>query len=307
MKHSKRYLLLASSLGLFLSGCSSSNEEYSFIKTDEANMDHIHGIGYPNNKEELVIATHEGLMKYKDSTWYEANSQKHDYMGFQAYKDGFYSSGHPEEGSKLENPLGIVKSTDGGKTLDKLAFYGETDFHYLGAGYESNIIYAMNQEPNSELDTGLYRTMDEGEKWEKSYMNGFDSTTMGNIAVHPSNKEMLAISSKDGVFVSQDSGDTFSLVENTQVTTSIYLKEEKGLFASIEEEKIQLYELNLDSNQILPYPTPELSEVNPIMYISSPPGSSDEWTIVTYDNDIYTTIDNGETWNEIVNKGQITK
>ena len=132
-------------------------------------------------------------------------------------------------------------------------------------------------------------------------------TLIGNIAVHPSNKEMLAISSKDGVFVSHDAGNSFRKLENTQVTTSIYLTEKKGLFASIEEGNIQLYELNLDTNQIQPYPTPDLSQENPIMYISSNPTHSDEWTFVTYENDIYTTTDNGGTWKEIVNKGKIAK
>ena len=301
-----KLLSLVTSFGIIASGCS-QDTGYTFNEAEDTTIDHIHGIGYPNNKEELVIATHDGLMKYKDSTWYEANSQKHDYMGFQPYKDGFYSSGHPEEGSDLENPLGLVKSTDGGKSLDKLAFYGETDFHYLGAGYQSKVIYAINQEPNSKLDTGLYRTMDEGGSWEKSDMKGFDSPSIGNIAVHPSNKEMLAISSKDGVFVSQDSGDSFKRVDHTKATTRIYLTEKKGIFASIEEGKIQLFELNLDSNQIQPYPTPDLSQENPIMYISSPPAHSNEWTIVTYENDIYSTTDNGGTWDEIVDEGKITK
>ncbi|MHA7137979.1 F510_1955 family glycosylhydrolase [Rossellomorea arthrocnemi] len=305
MKNLKLFTLLTS-VGIIVAGCSQPTE-YKFKEADDTTIAHIHGIGYPNNKEELYIATHDGLMKYKDHTWYEANSQKHDYMGFQPYKEGFYSSGHPENGSDLDNPLGLVKSTDGGKSLDKLAFYGETDFHYLGAGYQSKVIYAINQKPNSKLDTGLYRTLDEGKSFEKSNMKGFNSTSIGNIAVHPTNKNMLAISSKDGVFLSQDSGDSFEKVENTRITTSIYLKEKKGLFASIEGERIQLYELNLDSNQIQSYPTPALSQDNPIMYITSTPTQSDEWTIVTYENDIYKTTDNGESWDEMVDNGQITK
>ncbi|WP_064092993.1 F510_1955 family glycosylhydrolase [Rossellomorea aquimaris] len=301
-----KFLAILTSLGIIVSGCS-QDTEFKFNAVEDAIIDHIHGIGYPNNKEELYIATHDGLMKYKDSTWYEANSQKHDYMGFQPYKDGFYSSGHPEGGSDLENPLGLVKSTDGGKSLDKLAFYGETDFHYLGVGYQSKAIYVINQEPNSKLETGLYHSMDEGESFQKSDMKGFNSTSIGNIAVHPSNKDMLAISSKDGVFLSKDSGNSFKKVENTTVTTSIHLKEKKGLIASIEDGQIQLYELNLESEQIQPYPTPALSQDNPVMYISSNPTNSDEWTIVTYENDIYTTTDNGGTWDEIVDNGKITK
>ncbi|KPL59536.1 F510_1955 family glycosylhydrolase [Rossellomorea vietnamensis] len=306
MKHIKTFFLV-SSLGIMVSGCSASDEEYSYVKSKDTTIDHIHGIGYPNNQGDLVIATHDGLMKYKDSTWYGTNSLKHDYMGFQPYKDGFYSSGHPEEGSILKNPLGLVKSTDGGKSLDKLALYGETDFHYLGAGYQSKAIYAINEEPNSEMETGLYRTMDEGGNWEKAEMKGFDSTSIGNIAVHPSKKEMLAISSKDGVYVSKDGGDSFTKVENSQTVTSIYLSKRVGLFSSIEEGKIQLYEWDFKSNKVHPYPTPKLSKDNPIMYISSNPESSDEWTVVTYNNDIYQTTNNGETWDEVVNEGKIAK
>lgn len=157
------------------------------------------------------------------------------------------------------------------------------------------------------METGLYRTMDEGENWEKAEMKGFDSTSIGNIAVHPSKKEMLAISSKDGVYVSKDGGDSFTKVENSQTVTSIYLTERVGLFSSIEEGKVQLYEWEFNSNKVQPYLTPKLSQDNPIMYISSNPESSDECTVVTYNNDIYQTTNNGETWDEVVDEGKIAK
>ncbi|BCB05589.1 F510_1955 family glycosylhydrolase [Bacillus sp. KH172YL63] len=290
---------------LSLAGCSSSKEEYSFIKTDNTTIDHIHGIGYPDHKGELVIATHDGLMKYKDAVWYETTGEKHDYMGFQASEDGFYSSGHPEKGSDLKNPLGVVKSTDEGETLEKLAFYGELDFHYLGAGYSSRVLYALNEEPHPELEAGLHRTMDEGENWEQLEMKGFDSTSIGNIAIHPTNQDVLAISSKDGLFISRDGGDSFQNAGDAKVTTSVYLTEESGLLARIEEGSIQLYELDQDSLDISPFPTPELSQDNPIMYISGSPVSSEEWSIVTYENDIFTTTDNGRNWERLADKGKL--
>lgn len=231
----------------------------------------------------------------------EANSNKHDYKGFQPFKNGFYSSGHPEAGSKLKNPLGLVKSTDDGATLDKLAFYGETDFHYLAASYKSDAIYVINEQPNSELDTGFYVTENEGETWKKVSMVGFDSKSIGNIAVHPSDKNIVAIANKDGVFLSNDQGENFNKVPDTSMVTGITMNESIGLFASIQQGKIQLYEWNVSDRSVTPFPTPSLDDDNPIMYIASNPKNEQGWSFVTYKNDIYTTEDNGENWKDISN------
>jgi photosystem II stability/assembly factor-like uncharacterized protein len=301
----KRIIALLITIGLIISGCASAEKEYKFVDAETENIDHIHGAGYPNNEDVLFVATHNGLLKYEDNQWLEANSKKHDYMGFQAYEEGFYSSGHPEEGSDLKNPLGLIKSSDQGATLKKLAFYGETDFHYLAAGYSSNIIYAINQTPNSELDVGLYYTEGEGESWKRSSMKGFEEESIGGLSVHPTNKNILAVTGKEGVFLSEDKGNTFTHITDTELTTSIFLKEKVGLFASIEEGKIQLYEWNMESEQKTTFPTPTLDEGNPIMFISANPNNPKEWTIITYKNDIYTTKNNGQSWKEIVDGGNI--
>src|SRR5699024_9778270 len=135
-------------------------------------------------------ATHTGLKKHDGQDWYATTDNNHDYMGFSMTKEGFYSSGHPGEGSNLKNPLGLIKSVDDGKTLDQLAFYGETDFHYLTAGFDSDAIYAINQQPNSEIDEGLFYTLDEGKTWTKSEFSGIESDSIGNIAAHPTKAEI---------------------------------------------------------------------------------------------------------------------
>jgi len=188
---------------LVLSACNSKEKDsYSFEEVDNPKIEHIHGLGYINGKSDFVIATHRGLYKYGVKGWEEANSQKHDYMGFQAVKDGFYSSGHPEEGSNLKNPLGVIKSTDEGANLEQLAFYGEIDFHYLAAGYDSNTIYVINETPTENMSGGLHYSIDEGKSWTESAMNGFNSEFVSNLSAHPSKKEIVAIGSKDGIFVS---------------------------------------------------------------------------------------------------------
>ncbi|MCA1055343.1 sialidase [Rossellomorea aquimaris] len=302
----KKLIGMAAAAALVMTGCSSSgSEDYAFTDIDNGKVEHLHGAGYPNAQEAFVIATHDGLLKYEDGKWSEANSKKHDYMGFSPYSEGFYSSGHPEEGSDLQNPLGLVKSTDYGASLEKLAFYGETDFHYLATGYDSGVVYVLNQEPNSELEAGLYSTDDEGQKWEKKKMDGFDSTGIGSMAVHPTDPNLFAIASRDGLFLSEDGGNSFNAKTEGVMTTGILLSEKTGVYSSIENGKITLVEFNLESGKETPLQAPDLKEDNPIMHITQNPDKPDELTVVTYKNDIYRTTDKGGEWEEIMSEGQI--
>lgn len=114
MEFAKLILLSMPSL-LLIAGCSQTKKEFIYEKTNKT-IDHIHDLGISD--DDLYIATHTGLMKYDGDNWYATSSNNHDYMGFSLTKDGFYSSGHPMEGSNLENSLGLIKSTDKGKTLD---------------------------------------------------------------------------------------------------------------------------------------------------------------------------------------------
>lgn len=303
MKLNKVIGLLIGS-GLLISGCSSSDEVYKFVSPESENVEHLHGAGYPNNSDSFFIATHNGLFKYEGGEWTEANSNKHDYMGFSPYKDGFYSSGHPESGSDLKNPLGLIKSNDQGQTIDKLAFYGETDFHYLSAGYESRQLFVINQEPNSKLETGLYSSSDEGKNWNKRKMSGIDPAKLIGLAAHPANENLLAINSQDGIFISEDGGDTFSPISQGAPVTSVLLNDKTGIYSSLEEDGIRLIKFNLQSHEEVELSVPSINTDNPIMFITQNPKNQSEMTIVTYKNDIYRTSDSGKNWTEIMDSGK---
>ncbi|OAH58632.1 hypothetical protein AWH48_16660 [Domibacillus aminovorans] len=279
-------------------GKQASNSSVIFEEADDVKIEHIHGIGYVGNENELYLATHHGLVKYAGGKWYTSIKNKHDYMGFQATKEGFYSSGHPEPGSDLKNPLGLIKSTDTGKSFQKLTLYGETDFHYLAAGYNSNIIYVLNQEPNSKLkSSGLFYTEDEGENWTQSKMQGFTASSIGNIATHPDKSNIIGISSDKGVFISDNHGEDFKMVSKANQITALELQENSLLYYSLESGSPALYKQNISDQKNIELNTPsEINEENPVMFIASNPKKRDEITVVTYKNDIYQTSDNGATW-----------
>src|SRR5690625_688481 len=129
-------IILTIIISIFVVGC--SNQDYNAFEVPfDGTMDHLHGLGYAGNDDGLYFASHIGLKIYRDGKWFESSNNFNDYMGFAAVDKGFYSSGHPGTDSKLPNPIGLQKSFVGGKTLEKIDFEWESDFHVMVVCYIS--------------------------------------------------------------------------------------------------------------------------------------------------------------------------
>src|SRR5690625_8007534 len=72
------------------------------------------------------------------------------------------------------NPIGLQRSFDGGKTLKKIAFEGESDFHVMAVGFSSHDIILLNEQKNSKLVEGIYLSEDSGESWMEVTASGLD-------------------------------------------------------------------------------------------------------------------------------------
>ncbi|MGY3716947.1 F510_1955 family glycosylhydrolase [Sutcliffiella cohnii] len=296
-----RAILLSISITLLVSGCAGNNNTQGsdsfYVEISNEKIDHVHGIGYLGENSDIFVATHHGIKRYSNGVWYETVINNHDYMGFQPTEVGFYASGHPERGSKLKNPLGIVKSEDFGASLENLVFYGETDFHYLAAGYNSLTLYALNEHPNRKLDKGLYYTTDEGTTWRKSAMDGFTARSIGNIATHPTKSNMVAISSSQGLYFSDNYGDTFTLITSPNPITTVEFQEDTLLYVMVDEQEIALYQRELASNNehTLSLPT-NITLQNPILFLTSNPHNRKEIMVVTFQNEFFQTFNFGDNW-----------
>ncbi|MCA1031708.1 hypothetical protein LCL95_11795 [Bacillus timonensis] len=278
---------------------------YEAIKT--GNIHHIHGLGYAGNQNAIFVATHDGLHVYEEGVWYTTVDEKNDYMGFQAVDEGFYSSGHPGEGSEYENPLGVVKSVDHGKTLEKLAFYKESDFHYLAVGYENQTIYVVNQHPNSKLGQGLFYSEDDAKTWTQSKLSGLPNAGVSMIAAHPTSSNYVGFSTESGVYVSTDFGDTFKLVTENVFTTALTIMKDKLYYSIVKDDKVFIVLQDIDTNDKEMIEVPALNEKNSIMYVAVNPLDSNEIVITTQNADIYLTVNNGQSWTQLVDSGNIKK
>lgn len=280
---------------LVLTACSPANQTTSVPQAVE--FPHIHGLGFSADGGTLYVPAHDGLLVFTNGQWQVPNLPVNDYMGYTATNNGFYSSGHPGSGSNLPNPLGLVKSDDGGQTLDVLAFEGESDFHLLGVGYENHAIYVLNSSPNSQLGLGLFYSLDEGQTWEQSSGQGIEGNIF-QIAVHPTDAGTVAIATETGLYLSNDYGNTFALNgEASPVSAVVFHPEAESLFFGYQG----LYHYDLATGTIDTLTPPAITD-DVIGYIAVNP-SSGEVALATFNKDIYLSQNNRQSWQQIADQG----
>ncbi|WP_019414668.1 F510_1955 family glycosylhydrolase [Paenisporosarcina sp. TG20] len=272
-------------------------------KENEVELMDIHGLGITNEDSEIYIPAHDGLKVFKGGIWSSTEGGKHDYMGFSMVDDGFYSSGHPGAGSSLKNPFGVVKTTDMGQTLEMLDLYQEVDFHGMAVGYNTHAIYVMNPQANSRMDeAGLYYSTDDTKTWTRSDMTGLQGPIY-TIAVHPTNEAIVALGTGEGVFLSNDFGQSFNSVSDSP-TTAVAFSAKGELIAGSTSDEMTLTKFVSETKEPILLSIPSLSEGNTISYIAVNPQNEKQITFATAEKDIYLTEDSGQNWNLIADKGQ---
>ncbi|TCP28940.1 Beta-barrel assembly machine subunit BamC [Scopulibacillus darangshiensis] len=266
-------------------------------------FEHLHGMAFTPNGD-LYLPVHDGVAVYEKNGWKHLAGDKNDYMGFSMVDDGFYSSGHPGEGSKLANPLGLVKVTNSGKKISTLGLAGETDFHLMAASYYSHGIYVVNPEKNSKMNApGLYYTLDDGKSWTKAQAKGLQGKVTA-VAVDPKKKNVVAIGTGLGVFYSTDSGKTFKNIFPDENVTALSFGFGGELLAGTFAEKSKM--LRIDPNNPGSNLTIELSSVeqDPISYIAQNPKDSKQLVVSTMKNDIFSTNNFGQNWTILAKGGK---
>lgn len=277
---------------LMLSACSAP----------KVSMEHIHGLGYSIDGKQIIIPAHTGLVAYSEGKWSNVDAPKNDYMGFVAVDNGFYSSGHPGAGSSLKNPIGIVKSSDMGKTLSKLDLEGSSDFHSMTVGYKTHSIYVFNEQPNAKMKSaGLYYSKDDAKTWSKSEMNGF-SGEPSTLATHPSDDKVIALGSKVGLYLSNDSGNHFEKLLPGLVVTSLAFSNNGELFITAANSPTML-QFNLSSKDKKEIKLPALDKDDAISYMAQNPINTNEIVLATFKKDVFISKDIGVNWIKIADKG----
>ncbi|MBI1964615.1 MAG: glycosyl hydrolase [Betaproteobacteria bacterium] len=266
-------------------------------------LPHVHGLTYSADGKRLIVAVHDGLAIYNAGRWSKDPGPRHDYMGFTATQKRFYSSGHPAPGSGLTNPLGLIVSGDGGRTWEKRGFEGESDFHTLGASYETNAIYVHNPGRNSRMDRpGIYYTLNDGFTWTRAQAQGLTSAVHA-IAVHPSKPQTVAVAAKEGLFLSTDSGERFERLAAGQALAAFFELGGEHLVYSMHDGAARLYRHSLKSRSRTEIPLPPLTQ-DAVSYIAQNPADKSEYAIATFERSVFLSKNTGKNWTQIARNGQ---
>jgi Sortilin, neurotensin receptor 3, len=163
---------------------------------------HVHGLGVNPADGALFIATHTGLFRSGEgeSKSVRVGDSFQDTMGFAvAGENRFIGSGHPDLRQDLPPLLGLIESTDAGKSWHSISLSGDADFHVLRSAGQNVYGYdASNDRLLASSDAG--RTWSEVER----------PVPLVDLTIDPSDsKRLIAAGVSDfeqGLYESRDGG-----------------------------------------------------------------------------------------------------
>jgi hypothetical protein len=206
--------------GLVLAGCSGEDGSSDDV-TDDADhahedaadgaaeaFGHIHGLGVAGGV--LHVATHYGLFAVSDGEVSQVSEDDHDFMGFTVVDDQtFLASGHPgSTSSDLPGNLGLLESTDGGRTWTDRSLAGEVDFHALDAKHD--VVYGLDSM------TGQLLASEDQQNWER-----FDHVPFADVSISPDDAATIVITTEAGPMLSQDGGASLEPLDDAPVVVLV--------------------------------------------------------------------------------------
>lgn len=269
--------------------------------------DHGHGLAFSSDGKTLFAPSHRGLAAYEDGAWWEASGPIQGFSGFSVAERAIYSSGHarPEVPTPHE-PVGLLRSADGGRTWQPLApaLAGKADFRLLAAGYRSSALYVVNARPNPAMDApGIYVTQDEGKTWRRAAARGLEGEIHG-LAAHPRESGIVAVASDRGLFLSRNAGESFVRLDGREPATAVAFDLDGRRLRYARALSRQVVESSLEGRSRRSLRLPAL-ELDYVTCLAQSPTNERVLAFATRRRDVYVTSDGGASWRRIAEGGNI--
>jgi hypothetical protein len=163
---------------------------------------HVHGLGINPADGALFVATHTGLFRAGPG---ERRARRiadryQDTMGFTVTgPDRFLGSGHPDGREDLPPFLGLIQSTDAGRSWKPVSLLGKRDFHVLEAAGPRIYGYGSDFESGQ---AGLLVSSDGGRSWQERT----PPEPLLSLAIDPEDPDSVVASGERGSYSSRDGG-----------------------------------------------------------------------------------------------------
>ena len=180
-------------------------------------VSHLHQIKVV--EKTAFVLTHEGLFELVGSNDMKLiGKDKIDVMGLTSLGKVLVASGHPSKGSNMPNPIGLIRSIDGGLNWKAISLVGKVDFHLLeGAGSE---LYGADSQSGN-----LMHSADSGKTWSSLGTNNFS-----DIAVSPEMPGMAIAIKGSELLITENAFKSTAKIKNNLKITQIEWRK-SGLYA----------------------------------------------------------------------------
>lgn len=167
---------------------------------------HVHGLGINPKDGALFIATHTGLFRAgaDEQRARRVGERYQDTMGFAVVgPDRFIGSGHPDGRDRLPPFLGLIQSTDAGRTWEPISLLGKSDFHVLETS--GRMVYGFGSDFESRRMQFLVSS-DRGRAWDEREF----PEPLISLAVHPDAAGTFIASGEGALYKSTAAGGRFT-------------------------------------------------------------------------------------------------
>ena len=168
----------------------------------EAGPEHVHGLGLNPADGSLYVATHTGLFRMEPGSddAERVGDRLQDTMGFAIVgPNRFIGSGHPDLRDGLPPLLGLIESSDAGRSWDSVSLLGKADFHALRA-MGSRVV-------GFDASGGRVMTSSNG---GRTWHSSSPPAALADVVVDPSDPDHLVAASEAGLIASPDAGASWS-------------------------------------------------------------------------------------------------
>lgn len=185
----------------------------------EPGLVHVHGLGVDPADGTLYAATHSGLFSVPEQGKAVRVADRYqDTMGFTVTGPGtFLGSGHPDLREQSPPLLGLIESTDAGRTWTPLSLRGEADFHALHAAH--GLVYGYDS------TSGTFMVSDDRKTWDRRA-----KLPMRDFAVSPEQRDVLLATTEEGLARSTDGGRRWRLVDGVPVLLVLTWADDGSLY-----------------------------------------------------------------------------
>ncbi|MEU0120562.1 F510_1955 family glycosylhydrolase [Streptomyces albidoflavus] len=196
---------------VLLAACTSTDPDQDAAAGDPG-TGHLHGLGVDPADNTVYAAGHLGVFRLDGGKAVRVADRYQDTMGFTVTGPStFLASGHPSptDPDARSPHLGLIRSTDAGRTWTTLSAEGEADFHALQQAGDR--LYGFDSQSGK-----VWSSTDGGRSWDKRAQ-----LPLLDLAAHAQTPETVWAATGKGLQRSTDGGRTFTAVGDAPALAAI--------------------------------------------------------------------------------------